>query len=550
MAKDKDIQSTGFDNRSKEFQDNLVSREDVYELVKETLIDETEKAFKLKGIQPNEKHAGVYSTGKEYGKGAEEGRYNATYSNNTKTQINKVITYGAKKLICEIAVVFDPKNQLLKLSYKGPSGAVFVGHGNEDNSEGKLIDNKLTISTEDKKDLKKELKEFFKNQAKKEVIYLLSTKMNVEDKLDTTPEDALVKENKNIAKMNLNSLLTSSEEEISSYFGNKIQESKEKLDKLEKHSEDIKKLNTKDIKGSDKKLMFDELSEEEKKDYKKYFKKTMKDMFPDKKLSDLSVAEKEELFKSANKGWESKEEMVDEITASGPTGSGAGGYLTPNAFVNTNYFKNKEKRPSIKKEKNEDDTFWTKVEMEKGGWPPKGMSKNFVQGQHDLNESNVNTKKVINNHKFDTNKKKFFNEEENIELGINKRYLITDQLNESEQFDKWKKLSTHNLFETVKKAEDVISKEECDILNECACQDKIQYVDPKLYIDGPSVEEYLENEFEEANSGNEEDMVNVQKSPESFVVYKLNKEEFMNESKRYIFDHNTKEYVVHPNFKA
>jgi len=558
MAKDKDIQSTGFENRSDDFQQNLLLREEIYELIKNTLISETEKNFKLKGILPSENYAGVYSNGKNYGKGSEDGKYNVTYSNTTKTQINKTITYGAKKFIAELAIIFDPKNNLLKLSYKGTSGAVFRGHEDIKDSSGFLLNDKLIINTKNKKKLKEELTNFFKLESKKEVNYLLSTKINVEDKFDTSLQDALVQENKH-TNMRLNNLLNISEHEIVDFFNEKIQESNEKLTKFDKNSKTIKQKNISDIENSDKKLLFDDLDEGinskealskfdvfdldelEYKMYKDFIKNSSKEEALQILINNVE-GDYSQLSPKLARIAKKQDKELDETTMSGTMSVGAGGYLTPKAFKETNFFKNKEKRPVIKKTKNEEDTFWTKVEMEKGGWPPKGMSKDFVMGQHNLNEAVLK-----NNHKIDTTRKKFFDESENKDLGVNKRYLITDQLNESEQFNKWRKLATHNLFETVKKAEDVISKEEMDLLKECGCQNNNQYIDQKL-IDGDSVEDYLNDEFEDVNSEFEDDLITVSKGKDSFVIYKVDKNEFINENKKYIFDYITKEYVVNPNY--
>lgn len=508
--KDKEVQSTGYEKRSKEFQDNLLSREEIYELVKETLEKATEKAFKDKGIKKVEGHQGEYGDGTKYGFGATEGMYNATFSNKVKTMIEKTVTYGSKRIANQVYINFDAKSQMLRVYYDGTEGALFRGHMNNDDPMGYMINDKLIISTSDKNLLKKEIKKFMENASNKEVNYLLTTKLGVDDKMTTSTDSSIV-EGKNKKIMKLSNLMESSGEDITNYFQGKINES------LDKFSDAVKATNSTPDPKTGKDILFDDLEEE------------TEEL---KKLNKIDIDDLEDFEFSANK--EDSEEEIEEVTSSGS----AGAFNTKFAFKKGGDF-DKEMKGESK------DSYEERVPMNKGGWPPKGMEKNYVQGKHDLNEQKEITKNILKtDFKVDTVKKKFFTEEENKELGINKRYLITDKLNESQQYDKWKKLSTFNSNETIHKAEEVFTEEQFALLKECACQD--EYVDKDLYLDRDSAEDEMNDTFEDYN---EENLIDIEK-PNSFIVLKVKQEDLMNENKKFIYDYNTKNYVLNPSLNS
>jgi hypothetical protein len=494
--KDKEIQTTGFEERSKEFQDHVIDRSNVYEMVRNSLIDATAKAFSDKGIEENEGSAGVYGTEVTYGAGAKKGRYNATYSNKVKTLIEKIVTYGTKRIISQINIVFDPEEEMLHLTYNGTEGAVFRGHMNNDDPMGYMVRDIFVSNTKDKKQLKKDLKEFFEKITKREVGYILTTKLGVQDKIQTSLDSSMVEEQKTINSMNLSNLSNLSESDITNYFQNKINESLGKIKTIKEHKEDensdfAKKLNT--VQVGNKTLLYDEKIDEEK---------------------------------------ELEDEKIDEITSA----SSAGAFNTKYAFKKGGDFDKEMEN------ENTSDPYFDKVPMGKDGWPPKGMEHNFEMGNH-KQKLNINEAREIlkPTYKLDTTRKKFFSEEENKATGINKRYLVTDQLSESEQYDKWKKLSIFESNDTIKRAEDVLSDNELSILKECACQDE-KYFDEKLYLDREDAEEKNNEEFEAMN---DDDYINIEK-PNSFVILKIKKEDLMNESKRFIFDYNTGNYVINP----
>jgi hypothetical protein len=391
--------------------------------------------------------------------------------------------------------------------------------------------------------------------------------MGIEDKTEKSINSMVEHMKKN--KFTLSSLYNSSFDEVSDIVGNYINEGKKdkKEDKEDKEDDGLR-MNSPEVKAANSpgKLLFDfETLEEAKKkhgkDYASYFRKHM-EKYGVEKPKGLSKSQ----WTAINAGWESKEEkgQVDEISS--VTGAGAVGpfrYKSPNmfkkdqgvverTFEDTNYAKGQKKR-TVSKMKNEGDTFWTSVEIIPGsGYVPKGMDKNYVMGQHskNTNESIQRVDEKLNDSKLlkeSMVKRKFTSDEE----GVNKRYIVTEKRNVDEEKDRWKKLSLFETYETIHKAEGM-----CECMNECTCGASDSYEDDNLVTMDQGQEEN-EREFMQRNQNAEagefvdgKEVVIVAK-PKSLtnVMYKVFKDDFMNENKAYILDLSTGNLVNNPNFK-
>lgn len=604
---DKEVQTNGFEKRSEEFQDDVTERGEIYEMIQELTEEATDKAFKDKGIEKIEKYAGVYATGKSYGAGVQKGKYEVRLSSNVKTVIQKQTIFGTKRMETEITSDLDAENDLLTVHYDGTEKAVFRGHTNNDDPMGYMINDKITISTKDDKKLKKELKDFFDNCAKKEVEYLTKTKLGIDDRMETSIAGSIV-ENAKKHTMEINDLLNSSPEEIADFFGgNNLQES-EAVKNIDPEGEEVngpEDFHHQDVidANTNGNLLFDdEVSEEEAGGYQALLDAMMEDMFPGKEFKELSNDEKSQLFIAVEKVWVSEEEKeammaeltinenqskhiqyanylkinqarieasrvadqlsenteeLEEITSTAT--AGGFGYQTPYAFKDTNYAKKKKKKPSIKKSKNEGDSFWTTVELDDiKDTHPLGMPGVKVGSKDELEKSKKGgakatkfIQKLQEGRTHDVNKRKFFDETQNLEEGKNKRYLVTNKLSQDELKNKWSKLSTFVSESTINK--DALTDEDKALLEGCGCGE----VDDKdyTYLNGDVVsreeaEKIMHAQYEEENEeieamANMENLVDIQK-PGSFVILKISESDLVNENKKFVLDHVTGHYVLHP----
>lgn len=502
MAKDKALSSNAEVKRSKEFQEHLDLEHSVVDIIKDILVSQTEKAFAEKGIEKNEKPAGFYGTGKAYGFGADEGKYTLTIQNKTVTSFTKYTVFGSKRLVSDINSVYE--GDVLMVQYKTTEDGVFRGI-KEKNGQSYTFHKKFILKTNSLPEIKKTLQKIFLEISQKEVEFLLNTKIGVQDKLEAGTAST-VEEN---TKINTMKKLTIKELFSDDY--DVISEGKDKED-VKPNIDKIKKANTVDLKNGNKKR---------------------------KMFLDDEKAEKDET-------------TVDEITttAGGPGSAGGFRYDTP-------YFASKKnKRPKVDKDYNvvpqKNESFYTPVQLEPGsGYIPKGMKQNYIQGLHDATPEQLakwgygEGQFGINNEskKLDLTKKKIFSEAENVKLGINKKYLITEKTTEEYKKDRWSKLSNFKLYESIKEAEKIVDPEEYDDLPLVPPMGKggFQPHDEIEYFEKDMIDNDQENNISE-------DVVFVEKPNSSFnTQYKFYKKDFLNENKKYILDLNSMTFVVNPN---
>ena len=563
MSEKEEIYPKGIVKQSESFSDAQKFKTEVLESIKEIALETTEKAFEDKGYSKKEKEAGEYATGKKFGLGTELKHFNVRLTSrpNTNTFFEKIINFGGKEAISEISIGWDAENKSVEISYKTPEGSAFRGYNSKEGTH--LINDRSNFVINSLADFKKELKKTFKSYSEKEVAQLTSTKIGIEDKTEKSINSMVEHMKKN--KFTLSSLATSSFDDVSTKVGNYIKEAKaekenKKEDKVKKNNPEVVAANSKD------KFLFDDLNEIEEGPYKKYFEKKLK-QYGVEKPKDLTKSQ----WKVINSGWESKEEKLDEMTTSGGGAVGAIGganvdgengtagsfkyasnplskdsEVMTRKFEDTNYSKMQKKRV-VTKSKNEGDSFWTKIDVTDFGYP-KGMDTDYVSGQHSKNLKESNDLSLKKNEdskliKESLVKRKFLMKEEE---GINKRYIVTEKRDSSEEKDRWKKLSLFETYETIKKAENI---------NECSCEDN--YEDEDTFVSMEDGQEENERNFFERNQDVEdggfvdgrEVIIIAKPKSVSNAMYKVYKDDYLNENKAYILDLTSGNLVNNPNFR-
>lgn len=578
MAEKEEIYPQGYPKQTESFSDNQKFKYDVYEAIKEIALESTKKAFEDKGYKQKEGEAGEYGTGEKYGKGTELHHFNVRLTSrpNTNTYFEKIIYFGGKEYIIEVSIGWDAKNKTIELAYKTPESGAFRGYGSDEGAH--LVNARFNFVIDSVSEFKKDIKKMFDKFAQKEVGQITKTKMGIEDLTEKSINSMVEHMKKN--KFTLSSLYNSSFEEVSDIVGSYINEAKKDKEEKEDDKKKLRMNNPEVVAANSKgKLLFDfdTLEEGEKKhgkDYMSYFKKHMEKYGVDSP-GDLTKSQ----WTAINSGWKSKEERLSEMTTAGSAAVGAiGGEVVDGSvgtagnfkyaanpfkmdtgvmkrsLEDTNYGKSKKKR-TLKKEYNSNSSapYSYTVDINPGsGYVPKGMEKDYVQGQHskNVNESIKKVDEKLNDSKLlkeSMVKRKFTSDEE----GVNKRYIVTEKRSVDEEKDRWKKLSLFETYETIHKAESM-----CECMNECTCGASDSYEDDNLITMDQGQEEN-EREFMQRNQNAEagefvdgKEVVIVAK-PKSLtnVMYKVFKDDFMNENKAYILDLSTGNLVNNPNFK-
>jgi hypothetical protein len=562
MANKEEIYPEGYPRQTESFSDEQKFKFEVFEAIKEMALETTEKAFKDQGYSKQEGKAGEYGDGNSYGAGTSLNHFNIRLSSrpNTDTYFEKIIYFGGKKAITDVNIGWDAKNKTIEMAYKNSEFGAFRGYGSKAGAE--LINDRRNFVVDSIATFKKELKTLFKSFADKEVAYITSTKIGIEDKTEKSINSMVetnlsksfdsIKELKNelatMKKYSIKDLMSSSDDDLSNTLNQYINEGKKDKE------EDKARMNSPEViaANSPGKLLFDDIEEIKDEKVKTAAKNKLK-KFGVVAINELKPSEKKTYFEELEKELE-----INEVSASGGNAAG-GAYLTPAAFKpggdlnlgnakfeETSYAKGQKPRPSVKKTKNEGDSFWTTVELNAGsGYVPKGMEKNFVMGQHaeKVNESEAKAPDA-SLLKESLIKRKFTTMNENTEKGINKRYIVTEKRTQDEENNRWKKLSLFETYETIRNAEN---------LNECGCGAE----DPHQVTMNQGEEE-IEKDFMQRNTdaevGGEVDgrVVIMVPKPNSLsnAMLKVYQDDYMNESKAYILDLNSGNLVSNPKFRA
>lgn len=608
MAEMFDNIENGEEKRSDNFSKVHDNTQKLHDKIKELLISTTESELEKLGFEKNDKIAGVYGDGTTYGRGVEEEKYSVTvtarprkfnssmnkshgYGNGT---FEKQIIIGTKRL--ESQVDFEIKNGILHLQYRSPEAMFFRGHDVRDTGETFMVRKKISIPI---KDIESTLKKEFKDAAYKEIGYITNTKLGVEDRLDASTTSIV--ENINMKKLTLKSIF----EDDLDFSKSKINESDDfkKLPSDEHHINAHRKLNQINLANKNGDLLFDDVYMEdlfeELKENEGFIEKLKSD-YGTKTLSDLSPAEKTDFFNSL------KTEVLDEITMATPAGAsfgaGAGRYDTKyfakaigrkfasrkgskdkdktsagapfnisaehpfyesenlkesyarKVFKETAYAKSQAKRPKIDKDYNiipEKNTNaskpYTQVVKIDTETHPLGMpfikpnSKEELERTSGIGRDHDKLKRMgLNESEKDRverlRKKRFNSIVENENKGINKRYIITEKTSEEYEKERWAKLTSFSKFETIKEAEELNST-----------FDNIDDYDSLFFKEDSKM---LSESFENKTNNNEEKTIEVEKPGSVFgITQKFYEKDFLNESKNFILDLNSKVFVKNPNAK-
>lgn len=554
MAKKEDIYPEGYPRQKENFSDEQKFKFDVFEAIKEIALETTEKAFENEGYKKQEGRAGEYGTGDSYGAGTSLHHFNIRLTSRpqTNTYFEKIIYFGGKKAVTDVTIGWDAKNKTVELAYKNSEFSAFRGYGSKAGAQ--LVDDRRNFVVDSMASFKKELKELFKSFAEKEVAYITSTKIGIEDKTEKSINSMV---EMSMKKFSIKDLMTSSDEDLSTKMDNYISEGKEdKEDKTRMNSPEIIAANSPDT------LLFDDVEDIKDEGVKTAAKNKLK-KFGVIAINELKPSEKKTYFEELQKELE-----IKEITASGGNAAG-GAYLTPMAFKkggdlnlketeaeekfnNTSYAKGQKPKPYVKKTVKEGDSFWSTVELNPGsGYVPKGMEHNFVVGQHDkkLNESIEQKKEDPSLIKESLIKKKFVSLNENKDKGVNKRYIITEQRTKTEEENRWKKLSLFETYETINRGENIIEECGCDV---GSSMDNTQGVSMEQG-EAENEKEFMQRNMNaEVGSDNVDGRVVIMvKKPESLsnAMFKVYESDYLNENKAYILDLNSGNLVSNPNFK-
>jgi len=488
---EKEVYPKGIVKKTKPFAEKENKTIEIYNIVKDTAQETSEKAFEKSGIQPSEKIQGIYSTGKIYGKGISEDTFNVIVDSKTKSYLEKKIQYGSNRIVVEIFM--ELKGDTLDISYQMTEDAAF---------KGSLISEKFSMNTNNINKFKKELKDKLQEFSEKEVDFLMNTKLSSQNKTLQSIK-SMVKE----SSFSLKELFTESFEEANERIENLLSEKKEK----------------KEVK--DDKLL---LGDEEKK------------------------------YKTV----EERDSEIKEITTTAG-GAGAGAFLAPlqfkKKFDKTPYAESKKPKPYVKKDSN-GIPYVDVVDTIGNSHVPKGMEHNYVAGHHDVQLNSAEELRMASpvrdkfgkpvpkgklNEGLDLTKKKFASNEENERLGINKKYIITEKLDKTQEFDRMKRIALMTESETIKEAENVVTFEN-DV--------------PVIEMERQEDEKENEDMFTDLNRDNEagdqidgEKIIEVPKFKDDLsncITLLVFEKDYLNENKVYLYDHKTNNIVKNPNFKG
>lgn len=532
------------DKQRSDFKESQELKSNVYDAIEEQLKKSSEKAFKSEGIKSNDSieknsqqgwNKGVYGDGSTYGQGVSKGKGTVTInrvkgSSSTNGFFEKNLSLGGKKMVVEIHVDIDTNSKTMDMTYQTTEQAAF--RGLSDKKGPFMINDKLTFKLGDMTSLKKELEEKFDKLAESEVNYFIKTKLGIEDRTEKSINSMV---ESNMKKLSLSDIIKGGFDDTL----NKIMESTKK----DSNNPEVIAAN------SPGKLLFDDLEEAEEKKgkkYRDYFESKMKG-FGAKSPKELKPSE----FKTIDMGWCSDEEKsLEEIATSG---GGAGGTVGSFAFASpfgtaakkdfndTNYSKKNQKRNL----KRENVNGWTEVELEPGsGYVPKGMNKNYVSGLHSDNVEGVKKDKASLSEGFNPSKRKFITESENLDSGVNKRYIITHKTTSEEESNRWKRLSSFNKDETIKLAESCGGKVDDGTKTRIVSREEGEKLNKEDFIK-------RNKEIECGEELNGMKVVSVDK-PNSITnaTYKVFEDDYLNENKAFILDMKTGNLVNNPNYKS
>ena len=549
----------GTKKETEEFSKRKEIKKLVDKVIKQVAEEKTYKAFKELGYTEKEGHYFVYAkeTDKESdeeksgGKGTAEDKVNVTisypkkYSGDEDTapaisNMQKITTFGGKKLVSEIYL--DIKGSTLEITYKNTEDSGF-------NVNSGSLEKKTSIpNISDSKEFKKKIETMFSEICKAEAEYLSGTKIGQGDKIEKNQNASTIMENK--FKMSLKSLLEGDYESTGEAIHKLVTESQEDttVDKAVKvdTEEGEKEL----LKGDDEKSTDGENVEEI-------------SMSPGGPMgaTDGNPAGKEN---STGGAFPTLAGTPVNTRSLGVTSKGEEGsvvadadnqpkeYRVNEAILNTPYGEMHKKRGRMIRE---DGTYNVKVDMEPGYLnTPKGMTKNYTIGMH--GDAEVNSKEELAktghgelsqldeayNKNVKLARKKFVSNEDNEAKKMNKRYIVTSQLNEADQSRRFKQLIETKSFDNIREDKTITGNGFNDFASrEFEANNSNQQCSPE-----PDMESQLDST---PACGCEDGFEMVPKGKTSLIMFKLSESD-LKKNKAFIKDYFTNKMIPNPRYKS
>lgn len=581
------IYKKGIVPRRKEFQDTLALKGEVYNFIKETLEETSEKAFSDQGFPQADKPMGVYADGKAFGMGTATNHYNIKVGGQTQSFLEKQISFGGKRMLVEVHIAVQANSQTLEIKYRTTESSAFRGYGSAVGPM--MINEQLHYDLKNMDKFKKEFKEKMKEFADKEVGYMTSTKLGTEDPIEKST--ASMVEN----KLNLNDVFFASDDD----FIKKIEESHitladdgtnaEECDNLILSDEGMNEESAVDVDTTlDRSIINTDVTVTDVNDArcgdigrvltpthsKEYNERGMpvfsyvlefpdgtKETFIRSQLKTLDDAMMDETFQA----------HLKEITSLGGAGS-AGGfqYDAPLGGPKRRSFKDTEmgKRQKMKEEKGHwgpriaesNDGFWTVVSQE----TLNRYKKDHIMGAPGAEDVEINSEseeefnsggikkfpqgKAYKDGDFERHnqlKEEAEKAQQNsvteymkIDPSVRKKWRVEEAIPQSSMNERWTRLATFTQNETIKKAESVTP-------------DKKTMNESFVVKPNNTVEKAMprNQNISEGDVVNGKKVIKVTKNNTRFrVEHLVNEEDYLNTKKAYIHDYMTGNLVNNPNY--
>jgi len=533
----------GTKKETEEFTKRKEIKKLVDKAIKEIATEETYKAFKAIGYEEKQDHYFVYAKGeddkdyKEGGKGTSENKVNVTFSYPKKysdgesapaiSNMQKITTFGGKKLVSELYISI--KGAVLDITYKNTEDSGFHQQSTGSTYKARTLEDSISISNiGDLKTFKNKIKKFFQSICKAEAEYLTGTKIAQDDKIEKKQNASIVMENK--FKLSLTSLIDGDLEQLSESVYKMASESIDTAKNSKEDEEEVKDL----LVGSTKedKEQVDELTgtvgglggpiEGE----TTYTNKDSAGQVPANKLGTTNK-------RTFNKVGDKSEQVADEYNR--PINEAVKKTAYGDMHKKRGYMVKEDGTYVVKTESStkSKDPYTIEVEMEPGVLNvPKGMTKNYVQGQHGIKEEKESLNEAFNK-KVKLSQKRFVSNKENSENKLNKRYIVSESLDEKELSIRFKQLLETHSFKGIQ-----------DGIDGIRCSAPVKTRDE---IANEEFENAQEGQLLSVPMGGVEDngFVDVPKGGNSLVVFKL-AESDIKANKTYIKDHYTNKIVLNP----
>ena len=592
-------------NDDKKFEKFVDKKAELFELIKETLIKTTEKEFNKQGFEPSEGAAGMYGDDSTYGAGTKNEKFLIKVSGKTLPSIEKTIQLGGKRLTSEVKCVIA--NGRLRINYNTPENTGFKNF---------IVRKELSLSIDLTKDkIKKQLEDLFSEAAFYEVDYLQSASLGTEYGSQNYYNPNKPKMDIINNKMTIKEIYTS---ESTENF-KALPDEEQNIDKVkEKHAIDMGDGKSMLLDKNSVDEIVNKVKSD--KGFQKFFKETL-NKFECSSLGEVKKKGKDKEFLEELAGYSVNEiTAVGGAPSATGGGAGAYltpyAFKKPGSknkdlkapFVqvakedsllpegkNTNFTKDIKDTPYFQgknSKKPRVDKDWNII-SEAGGDPynipvkidtnthPIGMP--FIKpnsqeeakaaasgdpnklkriGVKKLNESVEKIKQKISNETESERiqrlgKKRFNSILENEQLGVNKRYIITEKTTKEYEKERMSKLAGFKLYESIKGAENLSEVLGCEpeIENKPintgsekendSFEGSVNYPDNNPFVP----EDFTMEEPTSARSplNVNENYVEVEKPGSMFgTMYKFKEADFLNENKKYILDLNSMVFVPRP----